>query len=452
MSKIKEQRKIFRINVQLPLCVQEKNKGTTVNLSEGGIAFILPEYLGNSAATIKITEDGKIFTSDVEILRKQQIPEQKWLYAGEFKSLRKEEMTVLRDLIFNALAEECLSRTKNWPYQEDVKSFICKELKEYLNELRKIAGTERSNELCNPAIVDKITNEIVHKGYLLEKRVDHKTLSQRIKGLFRMTAGHWAFQSKIMWHAYKKPRGYPGDYWLMEIIYDNKPVSESPLGRLFDLYYLNNPYAVAVRNRKDTMREVLKEIILSPNVPQPFRILNIACGSSREAYDLARIQSLRMRFVDWTFLDQDEEALNFCKNTAQMMPNEWRCKFVNTDILKLVENPSYEKSLGKQNLIYTIGLADYLPNRILKRLLHFCFFKLLAPGGGMIIAHKDEKEDPFAAAPPDWFCDWNFYPRCLDEFKEILVELDIPEMAMSEFWEPSHRIFFLRLNKPPFPS
>lgn len=448
MSQIKERRKIFRINTKLPLSVDEYNHGEMVDLSEGGIAFLLPQYLGEDIATIKITADGNIFTSSVRILRKKQIPEEKWFYAGEFQNLKKEEMAVLRDIVFNALAEECLNRTKKWPYHDEVKNFVCNELKSYLTRLRELVGTEHSNALCDPKVLDKITNEIVKKGHLVEKHIDHKTLSSRLKGLFRMTAGHWAFQSKVMWHAYKKPRGYPGDYWLMETIYDNRPISDTPLGKLFDLYYLNNPYALAVRSRKDMMRSILDKIFSNGYMASPYRVLNIACGSSREVFELAQEKEMKRRLIDWTFLDHDNEALNYCKKKQALVPKEWRCQFTDLDILKMVEDPASFGSLKNQNLIYTIGLADYLPDRVLKKFLHLCYFDLLASDGLLIVAHKDENEDPFAPVPPDWFCDWNFYSRSFKEFKTMVTSIGVAEENISHSWESSHRVFFLQINKP----
>ena len=52
-------------------------------------------------------------------------------------------------------------------------------------------------------------------------------------------------------------------------------------------------------------------------------------------------------------------------------------KFLNYNVLDFANNPLYfSKILGGKDLIYSIGLFDYLPDRIIKNLILF-FYSLL---------------------------------------------------------------------------
>ena len=70
-----------------------------------------------------------------------------------------------------------------------------------------------------------------------------------------------------MKRAFEKPRGYSGDYLVLEAIYNKHPLSKG-LGEYYDRDFLNNPYAVALRSRKDRLRKMLHEFILS-NLKKP---------------------------------------------------------------------------------------------------------------------------------------------------------------------------------------
>ena len=72
---------------------------------------------------------------------------------------------------------------------------------------------------------------------------------KKYKEGFRSLVGHWVYKSKIVKMSLKESSGYSGNYMAMETIYNNQTISDG-LGLYYDKYFLNNPYAIAVRNRK----------------------------------------------------------------------------------------------------------------------------------------------------------------------------------------------------------
>ena len=108
-------------------------------------------------------------------------------------------------------------------------------------------------------------------------------------------------------------------------------------------------------------------------------------------------------------------------------------------------NPDkYYSILGKKDLVYSIGLADYLPERVLKRLILFSF-NLLKENGKIIIAHKDSKA--YKPLAPDWWCDWKFYRRSEEEVIDIFKNCGIKDYAMHITHEPSNVIFFVIIKR-----
>ena len=106
------------------------------------------------------------------------------------------------------------------------------------------------------------------------------------------------------------------------------------------------------------------------------------------------------------------------------------------------EKEKYSGILGKHDMVYSIGLADYLPERFLKRLILFCF-DLLRPSGILVIAHKDSKQ--YKPLAPDWWCDWTFYHRSEEDVVNIFRNCNIFNINVEK--EPSSVMFFVISEK-----
>jgi hypothetical protein len=115
-------------------------------------------------------------------------------------------------------------------------------------------------------------------------------------------------------------------------------------------------------------------------------------------------------------------------------------------MLHTIKKPKeYREKLGKQDLIYSIGLADYLPDRVLGRLLSF-LISLLVDGGRLVIAHKDISA--YKPLPPNWFCDWNFYSRGKAYlFNLIKKHISVAKFDLQTEYDRTGLILFLSFIK-----
>lgn len=267
---------------------------------------------------------------------------------------------------------------------------------------------------------------------------------KQIKQLFREVVGDLIYKSEVVSRAYQKPRGYPGDYKMLEIIYDNQPFCKDVKDFRFyvDKYFLNSEYAVSVRNRKDKMRDLLSQFIKNAN-SDSIRVLNLACGSCREIREMLTDNALLSgKTLFFSCVDHDEEALEFSRQSLRNTKKNIKFDFLKENVLDIIRDDS--SLLGKYDFVYSIGLIDYLPDIALKQLVTFCY-KLLSNDGIFIITHKDI--DIYKPLAPNWFCDWNFYSRNEKDLINLIHSLRISNFELEVEREESKRILFIILRK-----
>lgn len=242
------------------------------------------------------------------------------------------------------------------------------------------------------------------KAEMLETIIKDELLIRQFKKYFRFLISRILLKSCLISRGYQKPLGYPGDYKIVESMYENKIMS-SGFGAVLDEYFLKNEYVQAVRDRKDFMKKYLEKYINKRS--DKVMILNLACGSCREIRELLNTDNtilFKKNELIFTFLDQDKMAIDFSKSKISKLPIKIQSRYLIMDFLSYIKS----ESNSKYNLIYSIGLADYLPDSILGLLFKFSF-ELLDSGGKIIVAHKNTKR--FSSPISDWGADWKFIPR-----------------------------------------
>lgn len=448
--KIMERRTYPRITTSFLIRISPDIIGKTVDINEAGVGFILERPLSLSKPKVKIEffENGCLESEAKVIWNKHLHKENRFRYGINFTELKKENLDLLREILIKINIKEIIDKINDDIKKQKILNFWLKDFKRYMNEFASLSMEvkNRQTSLSNGSDkLKKITNDILQKGDNLDQFLCDTIISKKTKKIFRSLCGLWAYQGKIVKRAFEKPKGYPGDYQLIEAIYNNKSISDD-IGYCSDEYFLKNKYAIAVRNRKDTMKQLIVNYIYN-NPSLNINILNIACGSCREIKEIfsSDVRDINKK-ICFTLVDQDEEALNFSKEILEFYGSEnLRFKFLQHNILYYAkEEQKYAEILGKQDMIYSIGLADYLPDRILKKLISFCF-RLLRPKGSLILAHKDiTMHRPVAT---DWWCDWTFYSRDEKNLLDLIRNCEISNFNIKIEREKSNVILFLTITK-----
>lgn len=443
-----EKRAYPRIKANLKINVLENIYGESTDLSESGLGFKSTEviYSPNIPLKISFPETNLEFKTNARLVWKRDLEEGGSLYGLELVDINETQKATLRKELIRIQISGLLNDIKNPEIKKDVSRFFLKDMLTYISEIIKLISHLPKDNEYSEEIEKKLThlnNQILLKGYCLEELLENKVTMNKNKENFRFLVSVWAYKGPIVKRAFEKPRGYPGDYLMLESIYDNRPLAKSGIGLYFDKYFLDNPYAVAVRYRKDKLREIIKREIQQSTL-ETIRIFNIACGSCREIRELPFVL-FRTKTVVFSCLDWDEEALEFSRQAVKDFPTNVKFNFVKEDIINLIKDTSLINSFEKQDLVYSIGLIDYLPDRIFKIFIQF-IYSLLKVKGKAVLTHKN-KEKNFSPLPPDWFCNWKFVSRSKEEVMRLFYNCGIENFSFSIEADEFNDIFYFTVIK-----
>jgi len=148
----------------------------------------------------------------------------------------------------------------------------------------------------------------------------------------------------------------------------------------------------------------------------------------------------------FTCIDLDGAALDFAVNrlaSADLAPEQ--IKLTKYNALRMFDHDIASAEFGPQDIIYSVGYFDYLPDDFLVKLLR-SLYALLTPGGRLIAAFKDA--DRYRSQEYHWIADWDgFLQRTEKDFVRILGEAGIPAQAMTMTRDRTGVIIFYRATK-----
>jgi cyclopropane fatty-acyl-phospholipid synthase-like methyltransferase len=104
-----------------------------------------------------------------------------------------------------------------------------------------------------------------------------------------------------------------------------------------------------------------------------------------------------------------------------------------------------KSEFGKQDIIYSIGLFDYLPTDFLIKMFG-ALYNLLNPDGKLIAAFKDAAR--YKHHGYHWIADWDgFLQRKEKDLRGIFSDAKIPYSAISEMREDTGIIVFYLITR-----
>jgi hypothetical protein len=448
MFKISDEKRAYpRIKTNLRMNILENVFANLIDLSESGLSFSSTETISSPEITLKISfsDGGSELRTNAKLVWKRDAEGNSSLYGVEFVKLGEDQKLVLRKELVQNQISGLLQYAKDKDKKHAISIYFLKDVLDYINVLVKLTEVLAKEKDVSEKIFRRLTdatNLILLKGYGLEESLEDKILIAKVKENFRLLIGVWAYKSPFVKNGFEKPRGYPGDYLMLEAVYSNRPHAKG-IGFCYDKYFLNSPYAVAVRYRKDKLREILKKYIKDSN-QENLKIFNIACGSCREIKELPP-EVFKGRKITFTCIDWDEEALAFSKQAVKTLPENVKFHFIKEDIFKIIKDSNFINSIGNQDLVYSIGLIDYLPDRILRMFIQF-FYELTKEKGVLVLTHKN-KEKTFSPLAPDWFCNWKFVSRNKEEVLQIYNSSGIKNFNLTTEVDEFNDIFYFYVQK-----
>ena len=199
--------------------------------------------------------------------------------------------------------------------------------------------------------------------------------------------------------AFEKPRGYPGDAYMIDFLYGLGSAQKAlagvnPIGRAVHEYTTSHcPASHAVRSRMVLLAKALDDVgHRNPNA----RIISVACGHVREALFSSAVR--RGDFERFVALDHDPESLAIVERDLAAFGVEQRLGSVR----QILSGETLVRE--RFDFVYAAGLYDYL-DQTTARALTERLFGMLRPSGILLVANflPDIRDSGYMEGFMDWW-------------------------------------------------
>lgn len=252
------------------------------------------------------------------------------------------------------------------------------------------------------------------------------------------------FNAGAIWRrSYEKPLGYPGDYQIMNMVYDWQRVGTSLYEKL--VHRLGLEVAECIATRMVIMRQEIARLALA-QTDGPLRVTNLGCGSGREIIDYLKLRELP-RPVHFTLIDQDQGALESLYAATHpdviRLHKQVKVRCLHSSFAQIMRTQELFGTIGQQDLVYSVGLVDYLHARRARIWAH-SLYKFIAPGGRLVISNM-MKTPESNLWPMEFLTDWNIIYRDHDEM--LALAEGLPNARASTRLDPTGRVVMLTIEK-----
>lgn len=240
-----------------------------------------------------------------------------------------------------------------------------------------------------------------------------------------------------------KPFGYPGDFKIIDDIYQNNP-STTGFDRLFDNYFQMSAISVAVRNRKEDFKRMLVNFV-NDRKGKRLRIMDLASGPCRDLKELFSSDKSLWEKAVFDCYDNDDRAIEFAQ---KLLENNSRVNFVRSNAARIALKKEIASMINKKyDFIYSTGLFDYFEDKIAARLIQN-LKRLLNPGGVIAISTVRDKYSNPSVHFMEWAGDWNLVYRNEDEFNGIFLRAGFRKNELDiEYEQQGIMQYMIAINK-----
>jgi extracellular factor (EF) 3-hydroxypalmitic acid methyl ester biosynthesis protein len=237
----------------------------------------------------------------------------------------------------------------------------------------------------------------------------------------------WLLRSRLWARSWIKPHGYPGDYRILEWMYDLErdgcadPCQPAAVNLLDGLY--RSVHSVrAVWHRRAWFSKLIEDHIDGDRAS--VRVLDVACGGSRYVRDV--LERAGPRSVHATFFDQDPAAIAFVQSRlpdAARRAARFVCAPVSqiSDALPRDGHPRFDVAVST-------GLFDYLPAERAREVL-LQMAALTRPGGTVAICNFSP--DDRSRVVKECIAAWSLTYRTASEVAELFPAGTRPAVSHS---------------------
>ena len=290
--------------------------------------------------------------------------------------------------------------------------------------------------------MDHLFSQIIDFEKRCLKNNSHNEL-YRVKEFFIKRLRKYFYFGDLPKWSINKPYGYAGDFKVIDAIYKNVSVSKG-YDRLFDNYFLTSAISVAVRNRKDYFKREILTFLINNHSKKSIRIMNLASGPAREIKEILSDDRGLNERVCFDCYDMEKEAHNYAKDILKGHKN---VSFKVMNALRIAAAKDVKETLPKKyDLIYSMGLFDYLNYKISVRLVRNLRNALNTNGVLLIADVRDRYFNP-SVFNMEWACGWDLIYRSDEEFQQIFIDAGFKIEAISKQYEQQGIMQYLKAIK-----
>ncbi|MFH1530083.1 MAG: hypothetical protein ABIK09_05030 [Pseudomonadota bacterium] len=223
--------------------------------------------------------------------------------------------------------------------------------------------------------------------------------------------------------SWSKPLGYPGDYVIMQQIYNRAWEGGNLFSRLIHRFGIEHVMAEAVRSRKRLLRREIEMIVGRTPVrgDEPVRIISLGSGPAREIIEFVRDYD-GDKLVEFVMIDQDNTALGDVN--AVLAPlvlksgGRIRTRFLYIAFSDLIGSRERLVELARGDLVYCAGMFDYLATKKAEAVI-IDLFSRVKPGGTLVVGNFGGGPKPPSAWVTTYTIDWFLRYRSREEMQAI---------------------------------
>ncbi len=262
-------------------------------------------------------------------------------------------------------------------------------------------------------------DELMHQGFSL---TEESNLYDEIKPLLNVDS--------MIGFSFRKPNGYAGDYELIDRIYQQWKSPENETFHKWDAYYHDLQAARAVRNRKEYLKEQLRN--LTEKIDSPI-VLNLASGPCSDLYEY--FTSCPKTPIKFDCLDLDLNAIEYGSAVCDNYIN--RIHFINKNAFRYSPQKKY-------HLIWSAGLFDYFSDKLFIRLTNR-MYKLLEKGGELVVGNFSTNNP--SRGLMEVMLQWYLHHRDEKMLMELAIKAGVPSDKIRVSAEQTGVNLFLHMSK-----
>lgn len=297
---------------------------------------------------------------------------------------------------------------------------------------------------CEEKIIPKWRELWVRGNGLAEPIMRDTEVLKAVKRYTELVLTPDFLDGPIWRRSFEKPRGFPGDFEIMNYVYAWRAEGKTTYGRL--VHRLGLDVAECIATRMVLVQHTIAALVKEKAGDEPVRIGNLGCGPAQEIVNYLKQETLPGK-VEFTLLDQDHEALACAHGRIYRelgkLGNQVTVKCLNASFVQMSRAGALFKKLPPQDMIYSIGLVDYFAQRRARALVAD-LFDHLAPGGLLMIGNM--KATPTGNLwPMEFIADWSLTYRSEAEMFDLAAGLDCASIELKG--EPTGRVHFICLRR-----